>query len=56
MKTMKTRKPTTQEKIYGVIHIFVDLLKHLICMDFTMVRFCWLLIKLTAKGQFEVEE
>lgn len=50
------RKPTIKDRIQGVLMLIPELCLAIIRGDKTRIELCGLLIKLTAKGRFEIKE
>lgn len=50
------KKPTIKDRVYGVFMLIPELYLAIIRGDKTRIELCGLLIKLTAKGRFEIKE
>lgn len=49
------REATFKDKAFGIYVLIPELIVAIITFQFSKVRFYWMLIKLTARGGFEVE-
>jgi len=50
------RKPTRKEIIFGCVELFKDMVIEFFRLNIHNVKLDWMLIKLTAMGDFEIED